>query len=53
MQIYINMHTHICIYIYKNKTFSIYFEIFSFFRIRRGTDECAVESIAVEAFPIP
>ena len=23
------------------------------FRIRRGTDECAVESIAVEAFPIP
>jgi len=24
-----------------------------FFRIRRGTDECAIESIAVEAFPIP
>jgi len=24
-----------------------------FFRIRRGVDECAVESIAVEAFPIP
>jgi len=24
-----------------------------YFRIRRGVDECAVESIAVEAFPIP
>jgi len=24
-----------------------------YFRIRRGTDECAIESIAVEAFPIP
>ena len=23
-----------------------------FFRIRRGTDECAIESMAVEAFPI-
>ena len=23
------------------------------FRIRRGVDECAVESIAVESFPIP
>jgi len=24
-----------------------------FFRMRRGVDECAIESIAVEAFPIP
>jgi len=24
-----------------------------YFRIRRGVDECAIESIAVEAFPIP
>ena len=24
-----------------------------YFRIRRGVDECAVESIAVESFPIP
>jgi len=24
-----------------------------FFRIRRGVNECAIESIAVEAFPIP
>ena len=23
-----------------------------YFRIRRGTDECSIESIAVEAFPI-
>ncbi len=23
-----------------------------YFRIRRGTDECAIESIAVESFPI-
>lgn len=24
-----------------------------YFRIRRGTDECGIESLAVEAFPIP
>jgi cathepsin C len=24
-----------------------------FFRIRRGVDECGIESIAVEAMPIP